>query len=158
MPLKMTSKPYSLTPYFQPSKLTDVRNSEIGRYTCTSQHGTEKVSKGCTRCTTYNLATFAKNQKYEHGGQLEVEILILFYGGDSWIVACRQVKFDTLKDEGYTCNFFVSLFYLTSFWIWRWCDILRLCWDKHLATPCRILQFCELPYLSKLFNFLCVPA
>jgi hypothetical protein len=35
------------------------------------------------------MTIFVKNQKFEHGGQLKVEIHILFYAHNSWSIALR---------------------------------------------------------------------
>jgi hypothetical protein len=39
--------------------------------------------------TTFNNTTFARIQKYEHGGRLDAKIHVLFYGDNSLTVAFR---------------------------------------------------------------------
>jgi hypothetical protein len=51
---------------------------------------------------TLNKATFARNQKYEHGERLKVKIKILFYAEKSLTVTRRRMKFFTSKDHGNT--------------------------------------------------------
>jgi hypothetical protein len=49
-----------------------------------------------------------KNQKYEREGRLEV----IFYGGNSYTIVLRQMKFGTVNDHGHTYEFYFNCFYL----------------------------------------------
>jgi hypothetical protein len=49
----------------------------------------------------------AKNQKYEREGRLEV----IFYGGNSYTIVLRQMKFGTVNDHGHTYEFYFNCFY-----------------------------------------------
>jgi hypothetical protein len=71
--------------------------------------------------TTFNETTYARIQKYEHGGQLKIKINILFYGDNSWTVALQQINFFRLKDCSYNYKFYSNHYFLwASFWIWRY--------------------------------------
>jgi hypothetical protein len=65
--------------------------------------------------TTFNKTTFAKVQKYEHGGQLIVKIHILLYGQNSLTVALSQMKFCTLQDHGQPYKFYLNHYYTAVF-------------------------------------------
>jgi hypothetical protein len=108
-----------------------------GCKTCTRQCGTMRFCMilDFQRMNNFNKIIFVRNKKYEHGGRLKVKIHILFYRGNSWIVALRQMKFGTVKDHGHA-------------------EILISCWDKCWNTMCRILYFSKAACLCKLFNLI----
>jgi hypothetical protein len=54
---------------------------------------------------TFNETIFVNDQKYGHGGRLKVKIHILFYGGNSWTTALRQMKSGAVRDHEHTYNF-----------------------------------------------------
>jgi hypothetical protein len=59
------------------------------------------------------IPLFARYQKYEHGGQLNVKIHILFYRNNSWTVALvRKMKFGTVNAHGQTNKFYLNHYYL----------------------------------------------
>jgi hypothetical protein len=56
-----------------------------------------------------------RNRKHEYGGQLKVNIRILFYGDSSRTVAIiRQMKFGKVKYLGHACKFYFESFNLTK--------------------------------------------
>jgi hypothetical protein len=93
-----------------------------------------------TQKTALNKTIFAKKEKYEHGGRLIFTIDILFYGGNSWKLVRRQTTFCTMKGRGHTYNIYLNHYFLwRSFWMSRYFEVLRLCWDKRRTTLRRIL-------------------
>jgi hypothetical protein len=89
--------------------------------------------------TTFNKTTFAKNQKYKHCRKLKVKIQILLWR-QLMNKHLRHIKFCKEKDHGHTYKFNLNHYFLwRGFWMWRWFEILRLCWDKHWMTLCRNL-------------------
>jgi hypothetical protein len=53
-----------------------------------------------------------KIQKYECGGQLKIEIHILFHGDNSWTVALRWMKFGSVKDNGHIYRFYFNHYFI----------------------------------------------
>jgi hypothetical protein len=86
-------------------------------------------------------------------GRLNVKIhILLFYGENSWTAVLRETIFYSAKDHGNICKFYLNHYcFWRSFWIWRWFEILRLCWDKRWTTLRIIHQLSAKPYLCKLF-------
>jgi hypothetical protein len=95
-------------------------------------------------------------KKIKYSWWLTVKLRMLCYGGNSWIVALRQIKFGTVMDHVHAYKFLRLDHYFVwrSFWIWRWREIFMLCWDKHWTTARIILKCYAVLHLCKLFNLL----
>jgi hypothetical protein len=57
---------------------------------------------------------FMETEKYEHGEPFKFKMYILFYRGNSWTVAVRQIKFGAVKYHGRTYKIYLNYYY-----VWR---------------------------------------
>jgi hypothetical protein len=74
--------------------------------------------------TNFNKATFAKNEKYEHGRQLKFKINILFYGDNSWKIMhipasfiWTIISFDTFFEYAVFQNFEFMLVQMLNYFL-----------------------------------------
>jgi hypothetical protein len=107
--------------------------------------------------TTFNKTTFVRIQKYQHSSQFEVKIH-LFYWENSWTVAFNQMKFSAWKDHENASIFYSSHHFLwRSFWIWRYLEMLRLCWynaELLCVEFCNFVQYHKFVSCSSYYCFI----
>jgi hypothetical protein len=95
--------------------------------------------------------SFCDNQKTRMWRRLNVEIHILFHGDISRSVTFRQTKFVTVDDHRYSLpGRFILISFLMLFNMLMVRNVKVMLGEN---TVCRILQFCVMAYLCKLFNF-----
>jgi hypothetical protein len=82
--------------------------------------------------TASNETTFAKDEKYEHGGWFNVKIHILCFMETSHeALHLGKGSFFTVKDHGYTWKFYyISLISVAELWIWQWFEMLKIYCDE----------------------------